>query len=118
MGGGHASNRQFGRHTRVDENVAYVVGVLCDSVIHAHTDCSYLPGYSDPCPYESVEKYDASVGIAVSYFADTVYQAVSSDLLHREVIVIVTLCGYNTLYLMVMLKGYLCKSQISRRNVK
>jgi len=60
------------------------MGLVCDSVIHAHTDCSYVPGCSDACRYESVNKYDATVGIAASYFAATVYQAVSSDLPHRE----------------------------------
>ena len=64
--GGDKGNIQFGRHTRVDENLAYVVGLDCDSVIHAHTDYSYVPGCSDACPYESVNKYDESVGIAAS----------------------------------------------------
>ena len=59
--------RQFGRRTRVDENLAYVVGLVCDSVIHAHTDFSYVPGCSDTCRYESVNKHDSTVGIAATY---------------------------------------------------
>ena len=121
MGGGtrygNLKATEFGRQTRVDENLAYLMGFVGDSVIHAHTDCSYVPGCSDACRYESVNKQHASVGIAASYFVATVCQAVSSVLLHREV-VIVTLCGYNTLHIVVMVKVYLCKWQISRRNVK
>jgi hypothetical protein len=103
--------------TRVDENLAYVVGLDCESAIHANTDCSYAPGFSDFCRYESVNKHHETVSIEAAYFAATVYQGVSSDLVHRQVTVTVTLCGYNTLYVMVMLRDYLCKSQISRRNV-
>jgi hypothetical protein len=100
-------NRQFGRQTRVDENLAYVVGLVWDSVNHAHTDCSctvltHLSGCSDAFLYGSVIKYHTSVGIAASYFVATVYQAVSSDLLHREVIVTETLWVYDTLHIMVM----------------
>ena len=56
MGGGTYRNRQFAKRARVDENLAYVVGLVGDSVIHAHTDYSYVPGCSDAVRYESVNK--------------------------------------------------------------